>query len=134
MKPIRLQLSRARGYNLQSASMAANGLPAVKVDRSTRWGNPFIVGKHGTRDECVDLYAKLMAGYLCLTTGNGDEQVATHAHVVKNRHKLRGKHLACWCPLIDKDGNRTPCHADVLLQLANEQTSELRRDDREDVQ
>jgi hypothetical protein len=29
----------------------------VKVDRSTRWGNPFVVGKHGTLAECLELYA-----------------------------------------------------------------------------
>jgi hypothetical protein len=32
---------------------------------------------------------------------------------------LRGKNLACWCPIVDKDGNPVPCHADVLLELAN---------------
>ena len=35
------------------------------------------------------------------------------------RRDLRGKNLACWCPLVDNDGNRVPCHADVLLELAN---------------
>ena len=33
--------------------------------------------------------------------------------------ELRGKDLACWCPLEDEHGNRVPCHADVLLELAN---------------
>ena len=32
---------------------------------------------------------------------------------------LRGRDLACWCPLDDGRGNRVPCHADVLLELAN---------------
>jgi hypothetical protein len=32
---------------------------------------------------------------------------------------LRGKNLACWCPLTDKEGKPVPCHADVLLELAN---------------
>lgn len=32
---------------------------------------------------------------------------------------LRGRDLACWCPLEDAAGNRVPCHADVLLELAN---------------
>lgn len=31
---------------------------------------------------------------------------------------LRGRDLACWCPLEDADGNPVPCHADVLLELA----------------
>src|ERR1039458_9046055 len=34
--------------------------------------------------------------------------------------ELRGKNLACWCPLEDDHGNRVPCHADVLLELAND--------------
>lgn len=34
--------------------------------------------------------------------------------------ELRGHDLMCWCPLFDKDGNRVPCHADVLLELANQ--------------
>lgn len=32
---------------------------------------------------------------------------------------LRGLDLACWCPLEDEHGNRFPCHADVLLEIAN---------------
>lgn len=32
---------------------------------------------------------------------------------------LRGHDLMCWCPLEDGNGNRVPCHADVLLELAN---------------
>lgn len=35
------------------------------------------------------------------------------------RSNLRGRDLACWCPLVDKDGQPVPCHADVLLELAN---------------
>ena len=38
---------------------------------------------------------------------------------LKSAQELRGKNLACWCPLTDKDGNPVPCHADVLLELAN---------------
>jgi Domain of unknown function (DUF4326) len=29
------------------------------------------------------------------------------------KRELRGKNLACWCPL------NQPCHADVLLEIAN---------------
>jgi len=35
------------------------------------------------------------------------------------RRELRGKDLACWCPLYDKRNARIPCHADVLLEVAN---------------
>jgi hypothetical protein len=40
-------------------------------------------------------------------------------------HPLRGKDLACWCPLVDKDGNPVPCHADVLLKIANEEQANV---------
>lgn len=36
---------------------------------------------------------------------------------------LLGHDLACWCPLEDASGNRVPCHADVLLELANGATA-----------
>ena len=38
-KPVRVQLSRRKGFRLDEA--AGNGLPTVKVDRTTKWGNPF---------------------------------------------------------------------------------------------
>jgi hypothetical protein len=103
-EPQRIQLSRRKGWR-----MPAN---TVKVDRSTRWGNPFVIGVHGTRAECVNLFRYLCAGYLCLTNGNGDAQKAFMAYAKRNRWRLRGKNLACWCPL------NAPCHADVLLEVA----------------
>jgi hypothetical protein len=39
--------------------------------------------------------------------------------LINDLPRLKGKHLACWCPLVDEDGNSVPCHADVLLELAN---------------
>ena len=39
--PVRLRLSRQRGFNLQAASRAINGMPAVSVARPGPWGNPF---------------------------------------------------------------------------------------------
>ena len=99
----RIQLSRAKGWRMPPGT--------VKVDRSTKWGNPFVVGSHGTRAECVDLFRKLLAGYLCLSTGDPSKQQEYLAMARRDRGQLRGKNLACWCPL------DAPCHADVLLQL-----------------
>ncbi len=73
----------------------------VKVDRSTRFGNPFHLGKDGDRAEIVRRFRDYLAR---------PEQAAHRADI---RATLRGKNLACWCPL---DG---PCHADVLLEVAN---------------
>lgn len=104
-EPVRLRLSRAKGFELQALSIATNGLPAVKVARPSRWGNPFKVGEdhsyyggpgfeQGTAEQCVTLFAEHLA--------------AARLPVAE----LRGKNLACFCRL------DAPCHADVLLALA----------------
>ncbi len=103
--PMRVRLSRAKGWRMPPNT--------VKVDRSTRWGNPFVVGEHGTRTECVELFTKLLAGYVCMSTGNVREQMAYRATAEQHSGELAGRNLACWCSL---DG---PCHADVLLRYAN---------------
>ncbi len=115
-KPIRLQLSRRAGFNLQETSTAINGLEAVHVGRPGPWGNPFIVGKDGDAAYCVDLYKALLAGFLRV---GADPDIAalerTRRFVAENVEELRGKNLACWC----KPG--APCHANVLLEVANRQ-------------
>ena len=116
-KPARIQLSRRLGFNLRAASNALNGLGCVKVDRSTKWGNPFVIGLHGTRAECVLWFECLLAGAVCLTRGpDPREQLEYLKMVRRDRHQLRGKNLACWCPL-SENGKPVPCHADVLLRV-----------------
>lgn len=88
----------------------------MKVDRTTKWGNPFVVGKHGTRDYCVQLFEYLLGGLVCVSADNVQAQEDYRAMAARDRLLLRGKNLACWCPLGE------PCHADVLLRLANEST------------
>ena len=114
MKPVRLHLSRRKGFDLKKHSLLINGLDVVNVARPSKWGNPFIVGKHGTRERCVELYKYLLSGYLCLGINNIEEQSAHHEYVSKHISELMGKNLACWCRF---DGK--PCHADVLLEIAN---------------
>jgi hypothetical protein len=100
----RIQLSRRKGWRMPDNT--------VKVDRTTRWGNLFIVGKDGTREECVELYRRLLGGYLAIgQTPSIDEQHKYRAFVKCNLWRLRGKNLACWCP------PDAPCHADALLLL-----------------
>jgi hypothetical protein len=108
--PVRVQLSRRKGWRMPPNT--------VKVDRTTKWGNPFIVGEQGTRAQCVGFYKVLVVqGYLAISQDRAcvDRQEATLRQVVGHLGELRGKHLACWCPLTG------PCHADVLLALANGQ-------------
>jgi hypothetical protein len=105
MIPQRIRRSRAKGARLPENT--------VCVDRSTKWGNPFIIGKHGNRDECVNLYKALLAGYICVSSDiEPNLLMAYRAMVVADRHELKGKNLACWC-------GAGPCHADVLLEVAS---------------
>ena len=54
MKPVRIQRRRAKGWK-----MPAN---TAKVDRTTKWGNPCVVGKHGTKAECVQWHSLALKG------------------------------------------------------------------------
>jgi len=101
--PDRIQLRRTRGWRKPAG--------AVVVARPSKWGNPFPVGQTldgvlvRDRAHSVQLYRRLMAA-------SPDRRQAA-------RDELAGRDLACWCPLLDADGNRGPCHADVLLEIAN---------------
>jgi len=113
--PRRIQLRRTRGFRLQEVSKALNGLSCVKIDRSTPWGNPFIVGKGCSRFGAVNNFAAMVTGLR--TTYFGEEclerQRAWARYAREHLHELRGKNLACWC----REGE--PCHADILLKIAN---------------
>ena len=87
----RLQRSRRAGARLPAGT--------VVVTRPTKWGNPHSIGLG--RAEAVRRYHDdLLTGRLTVTF----EQV---------RQELGGRDLACYCPLSE------PCHADVLIQIAN---------------
>lgn len=104
--PDRIRLSRRKGWRLPENAMS--------VARPGPFGNPFVVGRDGTSAECVTLYRHMLAGYFALTSGPTIEAQRQARQTVLDRlPELRGKPLACWCSL---DG---PCHADVLLELAN---------------
>ena len=98
--PERIQLKRTRGWRMPP--------DAVKVDRTTRWGNPFSVDACGSIAAAVDAHARWMRGELRAPDG------AAPPAAEAVRAALAGKDLACWCPL---DG---PCHAQLLLVVANE--------------
>lgn len=105
--PKRIQRKRTKGWRMPEG--------AVCVDRSTRWGNLFEIGcgvvirqsdgdtvslgKVETREQAVAWFRAYLSHY---------PHIAERA-----RNQLRGKDLACWCPLDQ------PCHADVLLEIAN---------------
>lgn len=105
--PKRIQLRRVNGWRMPEN--------AVKVDRSTKWGNPFIIGEDGDRAECVKLFRGLLRDGAAPGGRLGDyaRRLDHRAYILRNIDQLRGLDLACWCPLDQ------PCHADVLLELAN---------------
>lgn len=112
-QPVRLRLSRARGFDLQSASITWNGREAVNVARPGPWGNPFKIGRNGTRARCVSRFATLAEGMLITCPDPSPEtQRQALEWMVAHLDQIRGRNLACWCPI---DG---PCHADVLLRIA----------------
>lgn len=111
-KPVRLQLKRTKGFKLVSPS----GRPVVKVDRTTKWGNPFVPlkmpdGRYGIDRKSMsgvfrDTYEEAVDLCIAMFSANA---------VLMDVSELRGKDLACWC----REGSA--CHADVLLELANKE-------------
>ncbi len=88
----------------------------VKVDRTTKWGNPFVAADYPTRDDQVRRFRAAVIGPVL---DGIQRQPKAHPEsyigqiIAAAASELRGKNLACWCPLDQ------PCHADVLLELAN---------------
>lgn len=121
-RPVRLRLSRRKGFNLQAHSQAVNGLPAVNVARGPgrKWGNPWKIGMQRCHGSGAEFESEAVPDNATATRFFSDMLRLTKRAYPSNdeiRSELRGKNLACWC----KPGE--PCHADVLLQLANEATS-----------
>lgn len=106
MGPQRIQRRRAKGWRKPENT--------VSVTRPGPFGNPFVVGVDGSAGKCVELFAALMAGYVALTCkATIQAQEDARRRILKNLHKLRGKNLMCYCAI------GKPCHADVLLAIAN---------------
>lgn len=107
VKPVRIQRSRAKGSHLR----AVNSLPIVCVSRPSKWGNPFST-ELGTAP--ASQKAKLRANSVAkFRRALFSRDAALGFDLDDVRRELRGKNLACWCPLDE------PCHADVLLEVAN---------------
>jgi len=122
--PKRIQLKRSKGWRMPPGTK--------KVDRSTRWGNPFKVGfwlgdikaiyvvksglGHLPEDTVLD--QKMVVDFFRL---HAKWSIIGGEYPFNKIELLRGKNLACWC----KPGE--PCHADVLLELANVVGERLRK-------
>jgi len=74
--------------------------------------------RYMTRAECVHMYHRALAmpdAHLHIHVGAGLPWLT----VQDVQRELAGMDLACWCPIDDGEGSRVPCHADVLLEIAN---------------
>jgi hypothetical protein len=115
LPPVRVQLRRAKGWRKPEG--------AIVVARPTKWGNPFTLGDAkewaGATDDAharriaVAAFRDWIGGGIEYWQGDRCDNQRTN--VLRDLHVLTGYDLACWCPLDQ------PCHADVLLEMANRQ-------------
>lgn len=103
--PKRIQRSRAKGWRMPPNT--------VSVARPGPWGNPF--SARGARQAGFTGTDAHIAGMCCGMFRNAMLARLPVVNAMPDRlHELRGKNLACWCPPAP-----FPCHADILLELAN---------------
>lgn len=76
------------------------GETGVYCGRGSPWGNPFVIGKDGTRDEVCDKYEDYAETMPDLATAM--------------KEQLKGKNLICFC-------KPCRCHCDTILRIANEE-------------
>lgn len=69
----------------------------IYIGRPSKWGNPYIIGRDGTRDECIEKYRAYLE---------------SSKELLQDLRTLHGKTLGCWCAPL-------PCHGDILMELAN---------------
>lgn len=116
--PQRIQMSRSHPWRAEHPD-------AVIVDRRTKWGNPFRVERRGGQWLVIDNNGITYPEPWQNTRRSAVEDAvglfyddvtyfqASRITADEIRAELTGRDLACWCPLDQ------PCHADVLLALAN---------------
>jgi hypothetical protein len=78
----------------------------VYIGRPSKWGNPFVIGKDGSREDVIEKY---------------EEWLFANEELYEAIIELRGKVLGCFCsPLA--------CHGDILAELANSYTIKIKDD------
>jgi hypothetical protein len=89
----RIQRKRTKGWRMPEG--------VVYVGRPSKWGNPLPMSRYVDAQTCIDDYKTLV--YV--------EKPESFRDSI--RKELIGKDLACWCSL------SSPCHGDILLEIAN---------------
>ncbi len=70
----------------------------VYVGRPSKWGNPFVIGQHGTREEVIAKYKEWL--------------ISQPELINLAKRELKDRDLVCFCAPLG-------CHADVLMEIAN---------------
>lgn len=111
----RIQRQRTKGWHMPDG--------AVYVGRPTKWGNPFTGDdsylRYWRAVEILPHSENIMREWI-VAGGDGEILRALWERDQAILGEIRGKDLACWCPLSDKNGNKVLCHADILLKIVNE--------------
>ncbi len=94
--PAHVQLGRPRAVHCKRERHH------LYIGRPSKWGNPFAVGKHGARGECIALY---------------EAWLRENTVLIAALDELRGLVLGCWCA-------PRACHGDLLVRLANASEAE----------
>ena len=71
----------------------------VYIGRPSKWGNPFTIGRHGTREEVISKY---------------EAYVMDHPYLIDDLPELIGKTLGCWC-------KPKSCHGDILARMVEDE-------------
>lgn len=112
VKPKRIQRKRSKGWTMPPNT--------VYVGRPSDFGNPFAVGDLVySQSGHFDDDSTLSGGAIWVTEGNCLILFRMWAQQMAEAYpawleRLRGKDLACWC------AEGSPCHADILLEIANQ--------------
>lgn len=113
--PKRIQLSRRKGWRKPEG--------AIVVSRPSKWGNPWTAKEcriytiEGGRELAAEYFRQAMEERLWDVEHGYDpyehEKPGFYPTLDDIRQSLKGHDLACWCRV------GSPCHADVLLEIAN---------------
>ena len=70
----------------------------VYIGRPGKWGNPYVIGKDGTRKEVISKY---------------ESWIRSKPELINSLYELKDKVLGCWC-------KPKACHGDILIKLVEE--------------
>jgi hypothetical protein len=114
MTPIRVQRKRTKGYKLPENT--------VCVNRPSKWSNPFKLTVF-SRETSLKMYAECISNphlvYYYFNPIAAHNAYIHFTYIKEHIHELKGKNLACFCPIVNKYNEYVQCHADILLSLAN---------------